>query len=310
MRAIVQINSAVPCPAWLALAAERGIETVWFTPELNPTQVKPDIVLLQYATQRYDLQALGYSGLSCPIIGSCGDAAVITNLDAVFNNLAYLSRLDVEGYDYFELYQNWRSKHRAADYEYKLRLLKQCADHNFPPLAPVQKKYEWVFIGQVYPDYDCRLKHYRNDVIKELWNNVPGGLVLGCQDWSVILDDPLDRPRVSPTEVNEHYAASRAIVSVDAHDGAGYTSTRTIESMHAGHCAFIYDHPGMAYLKQWIKDGVHAFFFSSVIEFQQKLELVRSSPELSEKIGAAARELVLQQDWTYTGWLRRSLALL
>ena len=102
---------------------------------------------------------------------------------------------------------------------------------------------------------------------------------------------------------------SRAVVSIDAHDGPGYTSTRTIEAMHAGHCVLLYDHAGMSYLKQWVRDGEHVLFFRTPEEFQQKLELVRADPGLGVKIGETARSLVLERGWTASAWMRECLAL-
>lgn len=304
MRAAVQINGARHCPAWTALAEEKGIETLWID-DSNMIEVpafNPDLVVVQYFAQSKDLAAHGWCSLKCPVIGVTADAASITNVDGAFNNLHHvLTALYVDGYDYFDRYRECARKRRLPLQEEKLVFQKFCADTLFPPLE-LPKEYDWTFIGQVYPAYDVRLKHWRNDVVRDLLTRHPNGFVTGS-GWKELLG--LDARWIPQTEVNAYYAKSRVVVSIDAHDGAGYTSTRPIESMHAGHCTFLHDHAGMDCLRDKIVHGQHAFYFRTVDEFSELLELVKGDPELARKVGAAGRELVLSAGWTYTGWLRK-----
>lgn len=307
MRAIVQINNSGPCPAWVELATKHNIETIWFNANLNVEQIQPDLVILQHVVQTHDLAQLGYGQVNCPKIASCGDAMVITSLEPVFHNLEVLTNLDVEGFDYFPAYRTWVQANARQSHEHKLRFFKQCADTLFLPLDAT-KEYDWIFVGQVYPAYEERLKHTRNDIVRELWRQIPNGLVIGSGGWESIIGSTDPILPVPQSEVNGFYAKSRVVVSVDAHHGDGYTSTRTLEIMHAGHCAFIYDHPGMRPLKAWIRDGEHVFFFATIAEFKEKLAYLKRYPRLGVEMGAAARQLVLNQGWTYTGWLTRALA--
>lgn len=258
-------------------------------------------MIVQCAVRWWDLKDLGWDRLRCPVIASCGDAMPLCNLEAVFKNLPLLTRLYVEGRDYIDAYGHGPDLH-------KLHFQKLCADNHFKPLPPAEKLYDWCFLGQAYQLYDQRLKHYRRELIPQLLDLEPNGYVSGPH-WQEVLGDRCRGDWIDQRHLNVIYHMSRAVVSIDAHDGPGYTSTRTIEAMHAGHCALLYDHAGMGYLRQWVRDGEHAMFFRTPHEFRDKLELVRREPEMAAKIGAAARTLVLERGWTASAWMRECLAL-
>jgi len=301
-RALVQINRLGPCPVFEEIAKSLGFEVIWFTPELDPTIIDPHVVILQCAAQWYDLHTLKYDKLQCPIVASCGDASTITNLDAVFNNLDIITHLHVEGYDYFDKYSEWCVQNNKPKYN-KLIFQKLCADCQFPYLH-LPKKWDWAFAGQVYPAHEERLSHYRNTIIKDLYARNESCFIAG-NGWDAII--PRQCQHVPQDLLNQYYASSHVVVSIDAHNGSGYTSTRTIESMHAGHCTAIYDHAGMASLKNHIIDGVHAFYFKTVDQLLEIIDSVKHNEPLALGMGKAARELVLRMSWTYTGWVRAAL---
>lgn len=299
----MQVNGNPPCPIWSGVAA--GHDTVWLNcsphqpPTPDPVELRPDLVVIQCAVRWWDLKALGWDRLRCPIIASCGDAAPLCNLEAVFGNLPLLTRLYVEGRDYIDAYGDGPDLH-------KFHFQKLCADIHFPPLPPTPKLYDWCFLGQAYPLYDQRLKHYRRDLIPRLLDLEPNAYVSGPL-WGEILRERCRGDWIDQSLLNGIYNQSRVVVSIDAHDGPGYTSTRTIEGMHAGHCVLLYNHPGMEFIRQWVRDGEHVLFFRTPEEFSLKLEMVRADPSLGVRIGAAARGLVLERGWTASAWMRECL---
>lgn len=311
-RVAAQINGTPPCPLWTKVAGS-NVETVWL--DCNP-HIPPkidlsshfDLVLIQCAVRWFDLQSLGWDKLTCPIVASVGDASVLCNTEMVFKNLSLLSRLYVEGYDYVEKYLEWCQKHEIIPTPEKLVYQQLCADNHFHPTPKVDKLYDWCFLGQAYPLYDVRLKHYRRDLIPQLLEACPEAYVSG-PGWQDIIGSHWKGDWIDQSLLNGVYSQSRVVVSIDAHDGTGYTSTRTIEAMHAGHCTFIYDHPGMGYFKKFIKDGEHAVYFNSVVDFKDKLQQVKADPQLARRIGAAGRQIVLIQGWTATAWMRQCLSL-
>lgn len=292
MKALVQINRNGPCPVLEAIAKEHNYNIIWFDHQQNHLDIRPDLVIVQCAVQKHHFHDFGWQNLHCPIIASCGDAATITNLNAVRSNLPILTELYVEGYDYFDYFK---------EYQQKLKFFKICSDTLFYITPNDSPQYDWVYAGQVYPEYDVRLKHYRTEIVPELKKRIPNGLVIG-QGWDAYITGTL--PHLPQEQLNQHYANSKIVISIDAHNGAGYTSTRTIEAMWAGCCTFIYDHEGMWYLKQFIEDGIHAYYFKDLDELQTKFELIDNNYEKRQQIGKAAHDLVQQHNWTYSGWLR------
>lgn len=309
MKALLQINGTANCPVWEALAAPYRMTTKWleFNQLNDPEDFEPDLIIVQYLTNFHDLRERGWDRLHCSIFGSCGDALPITNTDVAFLNAnTTLTRLYVEGLDYISAYRDWAiSSDRDPSIE-KLRYQKLCADTLFPPID-LPKIYDWVFIGQVYPAYDQRLKHYRNGLIPLLYHQNPNGFIAGSGGWEKLLCLDREVRWIPQAEVNKYYAQSRVVVSIDAHDGSGYTSTRPIEAMHGAHCTFIYDHPGLDYFKKFIRHGHHAFYFKTISDFNTHLDFVKSHPEQAKEIGLAAREVVLRNKWTYSGWLESIL---
>jgi hypothetical protein len=304
VRVAVQINGIPPCPIWSKIAAEQGIDTLWLdSSPHHPPILEPnlDLVILQCAVRWFDLAALGWTGVQCPIVASCGDASPLCTTDTVFRNLPLLSRLYVVGYDYFEKYKSW--SYGRPTHLHKFRYQHLCADNHFPPLPPEPKLYDWCFLGQVYPAYDVRLKHWRNDLIPQLLAVCPEAYVSG-PGWEFIgkSGEWLDQSRL-----NGIYNQSRAIVSIDAHDGDGYASTRPIEAMHGGHCTLIYKHAGMHSFAEIVKEGEHALYFNDVSEFAAKMAWLRANPTEGQRIGAAARELVIVKGWMASAWMRDCL---
>ncbi len=311
MKVAVQINGTPPCPIWARVAA--GHETVWLDcsphqpPTPDPLTTRPDLIVVQCAARWWDLHKLGWGDLTCPIVASCGDASVLCNLDMVFRNLPLLSRLYVEGYDYVEKYLGWCAERDITPDLEKFRFQKLCADNHFPPLPPEPKLYDWCFLGQTYPAYDERLRHHRRELVPVLLDREPSAYVSG-PGWAELVGGRSRGDWVDQSLLNAVYNKSRAVVSIDAHDGAGYTSTRTIEAMHGGHCILLYDHPGMWYLKEWVRDGEHVLFFGSPEEFSTKLEWVRRNPGRAAAIGVSARVLVLERGWTASAWMTDCLS--
>lgn len=266
-------------------------------------------MVVQCAARWWDLEALGWGRLACPKIASCGDASVLCNLDMVFKNLAVLDRLYVEGHDYVEKYLGWCRNRGVPATPEKLRFQKLCADNHFNPLPPEEKTFDWCFLGQTYPEYDVRLKHFRRELVPTLLDAEPNAHVSG-PGWAELVGDRSRGDWIDQSLVNAVYNRSRAVVSIDAHDGAGYTSTRTIEAMCGGHCTLVYDHAGMAFLKRWVRDGEHVLFFDSAERFRDRLAWVRRNPAGATAIGRSARGLVLERGWTASAWMRDCLSLL
>lgn len=296
----VQINGPRNCPAWQAIANKHNLKTTWLSDPVQLHEVcNADLIILQHFTQTVNLDQFNFTGA---VIGSCGDAASVTNLDAAFHNLPKLTELYVDGHDYLELYQAMMHAGKAPKGQIdKLKYRKTCADSLFQPLAS-SKLYDWCFIGQVYPAYEQRLNHDRNRIVAELAKQFPAYFIGGSKDWSIITG--LDCAGWMPqNELNSIYARSHLILSVDAHHGTGYTSTRPIEVMHAGHCVVMYDHAGMPYFKQFVKHEEQAFYFKTADDFGKCLDFVKSDRLRAEDIGKAARQVILVNGWTHSQWL-------
>jgi len=300
VRAVIQINGISnnrPCNVWLKIAEKYGIETIWYDINLDISHINPELLIFQHACHSRPLWNMGIPK-DAVIIGSCGDAAAITNTAAAFQNLPMMSALYIEGYDYYDYYDTFSEG--ANQYAQRLRYFQTCSDNYFEPVVE-DKKYDWCFIGQIYPSHEERLKHYRNDIISGLYKALPG-YVAGDDKWSDIIGSQCNS-RLPQELLNRIYAQSRVVVSVDAHDGNGYTSTRTIEAMYGGHCVCIYDHRGTYGLKQFIQDGIHAFYFDDIEELLGIIDKIKTNPQIAIDMGQAARELVISKGWTYSKWL-------
>ncbi len=314
MKIVAQINGIPPCPIWSKLAKQHNFETIWY--ECSPhacgediVPLKPDLVVIQCAVRWFDLRQLNWDQLNCPIVASCGDALPLTNQEAVFKNVSLLTRLYVEGFDYVEAYEKWCAVHRIIPQTEKLVYQQLCADNHFELLPEEPKVWDWCFIGQTYPIYEERLKHYRRQLIPQLLDLCTNAYISG-PGWNEIVGDRSRGDWIDQSLLNNIYNKCRVVVSIDAHDGAGYTSTRTIEAMFGGHCALIYDHPGMWYLKNFIIDGVHAFYFKNLEEFKSRLDLVKANPGIALKVGMTGRAKVIELGWTVNSWMVDCLKLL
>lgn len=273
--------------------------------------LQPDLVIIQCAVRWWDLHSLGWAKLRCPIVASCGDALPLCNTAAVFGNLPLLTRLYVEGYDYIDWHAetvHYPSFEAFQAQHSKFRYQQLCADIHFQPLPPEPKIYDWCFLGQAYQTYDNRLKHYRRHLIPALLKECPNGYVSGPH-WQEVIGAASRGDWIDQSCLNAIYNKSRVVVSIDAHDGSGYTSTRTIEAMHAGHCTLIYDHPGMDSFKKIVQDGVHALYFCGADDFAEKLKAVKRAPGLAQEVGRAGRALVLDRGWTTAAWMGECLSL-
>lgn len=298
MLAILQINGATYCPTWDGIAQRHGFDTIWLdtrsdAPNIDITIMQPQLVLIQCYVQWMDFVKIGWDTIKCPIIASCGDARSITDTTTVFGNLPYLAKLHVEGMDYIEEYEKQGGKER-----YKLHYQHLCNDRFFPFITG-EKVHDWCFIGQQYPAYDARLQHYRSQLVPVLAAEFPNHIIAG-DGWEL----PTAKPYIPQYEVNAEYAKCHAVVSIDAHNGTGYTSTRTIEAMHGGHCVLVYDHDGTHYLKHDLKDGEHAFYFKTIEEFREKLQYIKDYPEFANRIRMEAASKIRKLGWTMKGWMK------
>lgn len=303
----VQINGVPPCPIWSQIAKEHGVESIFidYHQSIDLIPHRPDLIVTQGWTHTRDFYEMGWDRIGCPIVGSCGDSLALTQLGTLFRNVLLMSRVHVVGQDYIERYvQSGGTEVHKFIYQHL------CADNHFPLVDHFEKPYDWCFIGQVYPAHEQRLKHYRNDIIPQLLDVCPNGLVAG-PGWKRILGDrAVGGQWIDQSLLNQLYVRCVVTVSIDAHDGAGYASTRPIEMMHAGHCTFIYDHPGMTYFKKFVHDGTHAFYFRTPQEFADRLQHVKQNPEIARQVGLAARAVVLENRWTASAWMRQCLELL
>ncbi len=300
--AVVQLNGNADRDFWRPIAERHNIHTIKL--EDWDGHVQPQMILLQGTAHKYDLQAMGWQKYTCPIIGSCGDALTVTNIDTAFNNLHILTVLHVEGMDYFNAYNIWRQKHQKPDFSYKLRFQKLCADKYFEPISG-DKKYDWCFAGQMYNQHDGRYKSYRIGLRHELFSRNKNCIIAGLGGWPQLLG--VNVTHIEQPELNQEYAKCHVVISIDAHDGLGYSSTRTFEAMHGRHLTAIYDHPGMIYLKEFIHHGVHAYFFKTVEELVNIITHVKMNPTEAEAIRHAGRELVLKMGWTASAWFENSI---
>lgn len=299
---VAQLNGNADRDFWRPIADRYGICTIKF--EDFDGNINPDMILLQGAAHKYDLNAMGWRKFDCPIIGSCGDAITVTNADVAFNNLSILTVLHVEGLDYMHAYNLWRDRNNKPDFFNKLRFQKLCADRYFEPLLD-DRIYDWCFAGQMYNQHDGRYKHYRIGLIQELYSKNQNCIIAGLGDWEKLLNRPVFH--IEQPELNKSYAKSHVVISIDAHNGTGYSSTRTFESMHGKHLTAIYDHDGMGYLKQFIQHGVHAFFFKTTDELLDIIKYVKANPVEAEEIRYAGRKLVLEKGWTASAWFEQSI---
>lgn len=246
---------------------------------------------------------MGWDKLKCPIVGSCGDSMALTQTAVLFKNSKLMSKIYVVGQDYIADY----IRRGGVDVD-KFVYQHLCADNHFPLNQQINKSHDWCFIGQVYPEYEERLKHYRNQIVPQILESCPNGVVAG-PGWRRILGDKADDRWIDQSFLNDIYAKCHVTVSIDAHDGDGYASTRPIEMMHAGHCVFIYDHPGMRYFKKYFEEGVHAFYFRTAQEFVERLDYIKRTG-VASKVGLAAREVVLNNGWTASAWMKQCLRFL